>query len=295
VKSDRREDLEQKEIDRWRGRLSTRREGKHNTDNIRCNVLSVGLTRLGMLGNSIHYDDQSVLRMMEGIWIGEGIEAGYMSQIPAIALDMDGVTTLDIYTTMPEEIKVTSRSSRGDPTEMERWAIQLGEQVYRTMKPEAKEGRGRFRIWYRRADYQKMHCPEHGVPTEEVKARHPDTERLRKICPECREFLTSSGDTIHYRVYEVVWSREELASMHGILVWREGTLSKQIADMQYQPGSPPPILWGYDDECPNCPVKVWWDCPTRQGERNLEQQLEASLLAKGMTIEEALQRMEVSG
>ena len=280
MKSERREDLEQREIERWRARLSTRREGKHNTDNIRCNVLSVGLSRLGMLGKSIHYDDQSVLRMIEGVWIGEGMEAGYVSQIPAISEDMDGVTTLDIYTTMPEEIKVTSRSSRGDPSAMESWAIQLGEQVYRTMKPEAKQGRGRFRIWYRRADYQKMHCPDHGVPPDDgPKERHPETNRLRKVCPECREFLTNSGDTIHYRVYELLWSREELASMHSILAWRECLLDEQIGGTQYQPGNPPPILWGYDYECENCPVKEWWDCPTRQGGQELEAHLEGSILA----------------
>ena len=211
MKSERREDLEAKEIDRWRVRLSTRREGKHNSDNIKCNVLSVGLARLAMLGHPIQYEDQSVLRMMEGIWIGEGIEAGYVSQIPAISEDMEGVTTLDIYTTMPEEIKVTSRSSRGDPTEMESWTIQLGEQVYRTMKPESKVGRGRLRIWYRRADYQKMYCPDHGVPPDDgPKERHPETNRLRKICPECRTWLTSSSDTIHFRMFEYTWERSEL-------------------------------------------------------------------------------------
>lgn len=279
MKAERREDLETKELDRWRARLSGRREGKHNSDNIKCNVASVGLARLGMLGHSIEYDDQSVLRMMEGIWIGEGIEQPYISQIPAIAIDMEGVTTLDIYTTMPEEIKVTSRSSRGDPTEMQAWTLQLGEQVYRTMKPEAKEGRGRMRIWYRRADYQKMHCPDHGVPPDDgPKEKHPETGRMRKICPACRAFLTSSGDTIHYRVFEYTWTREDLQGIHDMFVWREQVRDEQIANPEYQPGNPPPILWGQPYECANCPVKEWWGCPTMEGGNDLEAQLEGSIL-----------------
>lgn len=287
MKSERREDLEQKEIERWRARLSERREGKHNTDNIGCNVQKVGLARLGMLGKQIVYDEQSVLRMMEGIWIGEGIEAGYMSQIPAISEDMEGVTTLDIYTTMPEEIKVTSRSSRGDPTERERWMIQLGEQAYRVARPEAKNIRGRLRIWYRRADYQKMHCPDHGVPPDDgPKEKHPDTGRMRKICPECRDWLTSSNDTIHYRVYEVVWPREELASMHAILAWREKALDAQIIDVRYQPGNPPPIMWGYPDECATCAVKEWWQCPTMTP-GDAPDTLEEDLLASIQNLQEA--------
>ncbi len=279
MKSERREDLEAKEIDRWRMRLSQRREGKHNSDNINCNVKSVGLARLAMIGNSIGYDDQSVLRMMEGIWIGEGIETDYVSQIPAISEDMEGVTTLDIYTTMPEEIKVTSRSSRGDPTAMDSWTLQLGEQVYRTMKPESKAGRGRLRIWYRRADYQKMHCPDHGVPPDDgPKERHPETNRLRKICPECRAFLTSSGDMIHYRVHEYTWTREELQNSHNMLAWREGVRDALIADAQYQPGNPPPIMWGQPYECPTCPVREWWSCPGMDGTDDLEAQLTGSIL-----------------
>ena len=280
MKIERREDREREAIEAWRKRISAHRDGRHVTDAIRCSGVSFGIGRMKMAGRELHYDDQSVLRMSEGMFIAASIEADYVSQIEAVCAEDDSVVTLDIWTgKFPAEIKITSRSSRRDVGEMDRAILQLSEQTYRGMKPGAKQGYGELRIWHRRADYQKKFCADHGVPNGTApKKVFPGTGRPRMVCPTCQEFLEDSGDTIHYRVHGLTWSRAELEANHKMIIWRLAEIDRQIADVSYQPGNMPPILWGSPEQCDTCPIKEAWGCAGFGNEQDLEANLSGSIL-----------------
>lgn len=262
-----------------------RLEGQHVTDCIYCNVKAWGYARLGMVGDVPKFDRPALLRMLMGTAMGNVLEEGEMSQMPSIAPDTEDVGTLDVYIDgHAAEIKVTYASSLKDINDMPHWIEQLGEYTWRTTDRKRKTPCGEMWAIHLLGDQGKKRCPEHGVPNRELKARHPDTNRPRLICPACADatgeavFLADGDRDTALRCHRVEWTWEELDSLHRIHAWRQGFLQGTITNPAYGIGMPPPIEWGYDFECGSCKVKDRVGCPGRGEERDLEAELTGSIM-----------------
>ena len=124
----------------------------------------------------------------------------------------------------------------------------------------------------------KKTCPDHGVPDEQFKMKHPDTGRARLACPECKQFLSEGSRETALRCHRIDWTWEELESLHEIHLMRQDKLQEDIANAKFSIGNPPPIEWGYDFECPSCPVKELIGCPGRGAADDLEEKLAGSIM-----------------
>jgi len=276
----RREDRERYVLDKMAGTLG-RREGRHLTDAVHCNVRAVAYARGLAQGEKRHFDRGSLIRMVTGIGLGWVLETGEMAQMETISADDDTIGTIDVWMRdHPVEIKVTWRSSRGDLASCDDWLTQLGGYAARNIPEGRQTMRGEMWVVHLGGDQGKKFCKEHGVPETVMRRKHPDTDRPRLICPVdgCWEFLDDGDRDPDVRCHEITWTRAELESLHAILTWRLATLKEQMENMTYQPGNPPPILWGYPYECKGCAVAESWGCPG-MGSKDLEETLEGSILA----------------
>lgn len=266
-----------------------KREGQHQSDGISCNVKVWGIDKLTEAGVELHFDDEAILKMTLGTLWGTLLEEGEVSQIPVLSMDDESVGTIDIWRGFVVDVKSTDYSTAKDITEIDHWMMQLAGYIYRNMRPNAKSAKAELWVIHNKGDHGKMQCPDHGYPESDVKALYEPTGRQRKICPECREFLVAGNRDPALRVYSMVWPRAELESMHRIITWRLAENEKDKADPRYVIGHPPEIKWGNDFECPNCIVKELIGCPGR-GDPNVEQQLEGSLAAQGVNVNELLEK-----
>ena len=255
-----------------------RLEGRHVTDTIYCNVKAWGWARLGAAGNAPEFDDATLLRFLMGHGMEAVLAEGEVSQIETISPDSSDVGTVDVWLRdHPAEIKVTSVSTMRDIGEMDHWMQQLGEYVYRSTKRERNPW-GELWVVHLMGDQGKKTCPEHGVPDEVVKMKHPDTCRARLACPKCKQFLSEGSRETALRCHRIDWTWEELDALHKIHKWRQELLQNDIEDAQYAIGNPPPIVYGYDFECPSCPVKELIGCPGRGAADDLEEKLAGSIM-----------------
>ncbi len=260
-------------------RSKPRLEGQHLTDAIYCNVKAWGLARLAMAGEEIvRFDDGTLLRFLTGLGMERILSEGEMSQLQTISEADDSVGTIDIWMgTYPVEIKVTWQSSRKDVGENDHWLLQLGGYAARNLRDGQESMKGELWVVHLGGDHGKKFCPEHGIPEEEFKRKHPDTNRQRLACPECWEFLADGNREPCLRVHEVRWKREDLNSLHQIITWRLERLMEQIKDAQHQMSNPPEPEWGYDFECAKCPVRERIGCPGRESTEELEENLQGSI------------------
>jgi hypothetical protein len=274
-------------------RQRPRLEGQHVTDVIYCNRKAWLFARLqaSAVIPPTPYEDATLLRMLIGSGMGQVLEAGRVSQIQTISPDTEDVGTVDVWLRdHPAEIKVTYLSTSRNIMDQAHWLEQVGEYTCRSTKRERSPW---AELWvvHLLGDHGKKLCPEHGVPEEAVKAKHPETGRPRLVCPECGEFLADGNRDTTLRCYRIEWTWDELEALHDTHAWRQGQLQRDIMDPQYGLGNLPPVRWGYQAafECKGCPF-MGRECPGV--ESSLEQQLEASLRARGVSIEEIFNQIE---
>jgi hypothetical protein len=263
-------------------------EGQHVTEAIYCNVKTWGRKRLAAAGHELpDFDEATLLRFLMGHGMAQVLEEGEMRQIQAIAPDTEDVGTIDVWLRdHPVEIKVTSASVRRDIGSMDHWIQQLGEYVWRSTSRDKKTPWGELWIVYLLGDHGQKICTEHGTPkvapntpvTKRPRARHPETESLRLICPDCSEFLAAGTRETMLRCFRLDWTWEELNSLHAIHAQRQRELQDDLGNAEYGIGNPPLIRHGYDFECPSCPVKDAIGCPGRGVPDDLEAQLKGSIL-----------------
>lgn len=262
-----------------------RLEGRHLTEAVYCNVKAWGFARLTAVGEQVHFDDGTLLRMERGNLRGAFLEEGEMSQMPTISADDDSVGTIDIWRGFAVEAKSTEISVNRPVEEMDHWLLQLGGYVARNIREEAKGAKGELWIVHERGDHGKKRCSDHGYPNRELTALWEPTGKKRKICPTCRDetgevrFLEAGNNDPVLRCWEVRWTREDLASLHSILTTRQAELKADIENMDYGIGSPPSPRHGYEFECKGCPVKERIGCPGKENVDDLERQLEGSINA----------------
>ncbi len=104
-----------------------RREGKHLTDAVFCNVKAWGNARLGMAGYDLPKPDQaSIIRMAIGIGLGDVIEEGHHHQVTTLSADDSSTGTIDVwYKGRVCEIKATWKSSNSTPEDSPHWMEQV--------------------------------------------------------------------------------------------------------------------------------------------------------------------------
>ncbi len=98
-------------------KVGERREGKHLTDSVYCNVKGFTAARLLTAGHEPPKPAAGpLLRMAIGIGLGDVIEQGHMAQMQTVSADDDSVGTIDmIYQGKVVEIKATWQSSKKSP------------------------------------------------------------------------------------------------------------------------------------------------------------------------------------
>ena len=210
--------------------------------------------------------------------------AGEMTQMKTLsAVDAgESVGTVDLWRGFVVETKSTDYSVNKHPSELEHYELQLGAYVARASRPTATV-KGELWIIHESGDHGKMRCPEHGVPEEEKKHKHPETNRPRLICPECLvltgevRFLDKGNREPTLRCWEVRYDREWLESWDNILASRLQQLKADTLDAQYQIGGPlPPQAWGYAWECDTCAYKDRIACPGQEATDQMEAEMKGS-------------------
>ena len=283
MRAERLESREQEVMAHLRDR--PRLEGQHVTETIYCNVKAWGFARLAASADipPTPFDDSALLRMLMGTALGSVLEEGHVSQIETISPDTQDVGTIDVWLRdHPVEIKVTYLSMAKDIMRQEHWLEQLGEYVYRSTDPKRATPYGELWVVHLLGDHGRKRCIDHGVPlyadgVKPLKEKHPDTGAARMICPDCREFLEDGDRNTSLRCHRIEWTWDELATLHAKHAWRQEQLQANILNLNYQPGNPPPVQWGYAFECGGCPVKERIGCAGMDG-TDLEAQLEGSIL-----------------
>ena len=273
----RNEAREEEVMDKLRDR--PRLEGQHLTDAISCNRKNWALARLAALGERPGYSDGSLLRMERGVLRGQWMEDGEMSQITTMTPDDDSKGTIDLWKGFVVEGKSTEYSVNKDIGEMDTWLLQLGGYVARNIREGAATAKGELWIVYEKGDHGKKRCPDHGYPEVRRTRLWEPTGKQRMVCPECDVFLESGSSDATFRVYEIRWTREELAAIHKLITERLAILKEQIGNSAYSiDGELPPILWGNAFECEGCPVRERIGCPGMVPEDEGIDQLEGSIL-----------------
>jgi len=264
-------------------RSEPRLEGQHLTDAIYCNVKSWGYARLAAAGKSIPHDDGTLLRFLRGNLREALMSKDEMTQMETMTPDDESVGTVDIWRGFVVETKSTEMSVNKDVATVDHWMMQLGGYVARNIRDGAKTAKSELWVIFERGDHGKKFCPEHGYPEKQLRRKYEPTGGSRAICPECLErdgavvFLSDGDREPTLRCYEVIWSREELASIHKIITARLADLKSDIESPEYGIGNPPPIRYGYDFECEKCPVQAAIGCPGRDVE-DLEEALQGSVI-----------------
>jgi hypothetical protein len=250
-------------------------EGHHLTDGVYCNTKAVIRRVHG--GDVFPFKQATLLRFLIAHGMAYVLEEGRVSQVQTISADSDSIGTIDVwYKGRPVEIKVTLVSTRKDLMSQDHWLEQLGGYAYRNMG-DRKVMRGELWSVHLLGDHGKKFCGTHGVPDEEFKRKHPDTNRARLACPECWEFLLDGQRETTLRCHEVCWQRDELLSLGRIQAWREEDLHRQEAEYRAT-GILPPPQWGFSFECEDCPAKEAFGCPGREDTADLEAELAGSIV-----------------
>lgn len=262
--------------------------GLHVTHGIYCNIKAWAESRLAAIGEEIQHSDGTLLRFHRGNWREAVMTQGGMTQMQTIsAVDVgESVGTVDLWRGFVVETKSTDYSINKHPSELEHYELQLGAYIARASTTTRTTVKGELWIIHESGDHGKMRCPEHGVPEEEKKHKHPETNRPRLICPECLvltgevRFLDKGNREPTLRCWEVRYDREWLDSWDKMLAARLQELKADILDSQYQIGGPlPPQRWGYDWECASCAAKERIGCPGREDTDQMEAEMKGSLTA----------------
>ena len=263
-------------------KVGERREGKHLTDSVMCNIKGFAAARLTAAGLDLPKPNAGALiRMAIGIGLGQVIEEGHVAQIQTISADDDSIGTIDIWwRRRVVEIKVTWQSSNKRPEDNAHWLEQTGGYVARNLAAAAGMGKAEFWVVHLGGDGGAMYCPAHGRPENKVTRLNEGTGRQRMVCPECREFLVPGNREPEIRCWEKTWPAEELRSLHAIQTARQAELAEDIANPAYQIGGElPPIRWGLqaEFECKGCIFKERIGCPGVGEANDLADALEGSI------------------
>ncbi len=276
-------------MDRLRALRLQRPPGFHVTDAIWCNIAATVKPALAAAGVEVRYSDATILRFAEGVmWEKALIKGDWHQQRQVASPEDESLGTFDAVlprTWFPIEAKTTKRSTLADLPDST--LTQLGEYAARLMLwREREDGKavttweGRIRTLHKDGDCGKNKCPEHGYP-EEVKRRlNPESNRQKQCCPVCEGWLTSDRQP-EVRFHKIVWTRDELLSLHKLLTWR---LAELKADREaYKVSlSLPDWKWGYPQtECAGCEVQELIGC---QGSENIDE-MEAEMTGSIFELE----------
>ena len=264
-------------------KIVERREGRHLTDSVMCNIKALAAARLTAAGHALPRPNAgSLLRMAIGIGLGQVIEEGHVAQVQTISADDDSVGTIDIWwRRRVVEIKVTWQSSNKSPEENAHWLEQTGGYVARNLAAAAGFGKAEFWVVHLGGDGGAMHCPTHGRPEKRSTRLYEPTGKQRMYCPDCGDFLNAGNREPEIRCWERTWPAEELRSLHAIQTARQAELAEDIANPAYQIGGElPPIRWGFqaEFECKGCIYKEQIACPGIDGADDLEEKLAGSIM-----------------
>ena len=248
-------------IDSLSAKMGQRREGKHLTDSVYCNIKAWGNARLGMAGYDIPKPDQaSIIRMAVGIGLGDVIEEGHHHQVTTLSADDDSTGTIDVlYKGRVVEIKCTWQSSNKTPEDNPHWLEQTGGYAARNLG-DHKSATAEFWIVHLGGDGGKKYCPEHGRGDEHIMRFYEPTGKQRMACNECMEFLVAGNRNPEVRCWSKTWEREELEALLALQASRQTQLAEDIKNPDYLINGGqhlPPIRWGYQSEfeCKGCIIK----------------------------------------
>ncbi len=264
-------------------KVGERRDGRHLTDSVMCNIKAFAAARLLAAGRDLPRPDAgSLLRMAIGIGLGQVIEEGHVAQIQTLSADDDSVGTIDIWwRRRVVEIKVTWQSSNKSPEDNPHYLEQTGGYVARNLAAAAGFGKAEFWVIHLGGDGGAMRCPQDGRPEKRVTRLYEPTRKQRMYCPDCGEFLVAGNREPEPRCWEKTWPAEELRSLHKIQTSRQAELAADIANPEYQLGGElPPIRYGFqrEFECANCMYKDLIGCAGVDGIDDLEASLRGSIM-----------------
>jgi hypothetical protein len=287
-------------MERLRAQHNQRPDGLHLTDAIWCNIASTVKPALAAAGIGVRYSDATILRFAEGaMWEKALIKGDWRQQHEVGSPDDESTGTIDAVlprTWFPIEAKTTKRSTLADLPDST--LTQLGGYAARLMLANEKwvggvtpalEGEtigweGRIRTLHKDGDCGKNKCPEHGYPETEVRRLNPETNRQKLCCPVCEEFLAGDRQP-EMRFCKVVWTRDELLSLHKLLAWRLSELRADRIAYHVSDYAPmqvtaplPEWKWGYPQtECAGCEVRELIGCPGREDMDEMESEMTGSI------------------
>ncbi len=271
-------------MERLRARHEQRPDGLHLTDAIWCNIAGTVKPALAAAGIKVRFSDATILRFNEGaMWEKALIKGDWRQQHEVPSPDDESMGTIDAVlprTWFPIEAKTTKRSTLAELPDST--LTQLGgyaARLFLKYSPYADWWEGRIRTLHKDGDCGKNKCLEHGYPETETRRLNPETNRQKLCCPECEQFLVGDRQP-EMRFYKVVWTRDELLSLHKLLTERLFILQLS-RDNIYKLGGPlPEWKWGYPQtECAGCEVRELIGCPGREDIDEMESEAVGSLSA----------------
>jgi hypothetical protein len=294
-------------MERLRAQHNQRPDGLHLTDAIWCNIAGTVKPALTAADIKVRYSDATILRFAEGaMWERALIKGDWRQQYEVGSPDDESTGTIDAVlprTWFPIEAKTTKRSTLADLPDST--LTQLGGYAARLMLANEKwvggvtsaltgdtiGWEGEIRTLHKDGDCGKNKCLEHGYPETETRRLNPETKRQKLCCPVCEEFLAGDRQP-EMRFYKVVWTRDELLSLHKLLTWRLGELKEDriayqgleklrgLDGMTFLEIPLPDWKWGYPQtECAGCEVRELVGCPGREDMDEMESEMTGSLTA----------------